>query len=117
MDQKSIERNRYPDYKKIYTDIIIERFPDKKNDLQIRDKINCIQTTLDILSLNTLIFGEEELLNEIDNQKLRSYDENSIVKILDYQRKNQLSNTATALHFRMSRNTVAKWKIIYKYKI
>ncbi|MEJ5103150.1 helix-turn-helix domain-containing protein [Chryseobacterium sp. MYb328] len=117
MDQKSIIRDRGPDYKQIYTDIINEKYPEKKDDLQIMNKIKSIEGALDILNLNTLVFGESGLLNGIGNQKLRSYDEGSILKILNYQYKNQLNNTATALHFRISRNTLAKWWNIYKCRI
>jgi len=48
-----------------------------------------------------------------DNQKLKSYDKNTILQILDYQKKHHLNNTELALHFKLSRNTVAKWKKIF----
>lgn len=102
-----------PDYKQIYTDIIKDKYPEKINDMQIKNKIGCIQTVMDILSLNALVFGQAKALIESKNQKLRSYDEHSILKILEYQQKNKLSNSTTALHFKMSRNTIAKWKKFY----
>jgi hypothetical protein len=102
-----------PDYKQIYTDIIKEKYPEKSNDLQIKNRIERIQTVMDILSLNTLVFGQAKAITESNNQKLRSYDEDSVLKILEYQQKNKLSNNKTALHFKMSRNTIAKWKKYY----
>lgn len=102
-----------PDYKQIYTDIIKEKYPEKMNDQRIKNKIGCINTVMDILTLNTLVFGLSDGLTESKNQKLRSYDENSVLKILDYQQKNNLSNSMTALHFKMSRNTIAKWRKYY----
>ncbi|MDP9958488.1 helix-turn-helix domain-containing protein [Chryseobacterium lathyri] len=103
-----------PDYKKIYIDIIEEKFPDKLDNSKIMQKIETINTVIDIIALNRMIFGEQELLMESKNQKLRSYDERSILNILEYQKKNKLNNTQTANYFRMSRNTLSKWKRIFK---
>ncbi|GEN73282.1 MULTISPECIES: helix-turn-helix domain-containing protein [Chryseobacterium] len=103
-----------PDYKKIYTDIIEEKFPDKMNNFRIMQKIETINTVIDIIALNRMIFGKQELLVESKNQKLRSYDQRSILNILEYQKKNKLNNTQTANYFRMSRNTLSKWKRIFK---
>lgn len=101
-----------PDYKQIYTDIIEEKFPEKINDSRIMQKIEGISNVIDIITLNKLIFGEPELLLACGNQKLRSYDQKSILNILEYQKKNKLNNTETANHFKMSRNTISKWKRI-----
>ena len=101
-----------PDYKQIYTDIIEEKFPEKIGDIKIMQKIEGISSVIDIITLNKMVFGEPELLIECGNQKLRSYDHKSIVNILDYQKKNKLNNTETANHFKMSRNTISKWKRI-----
>lgn len=103
-----------PDYKQIYTDIVEEKFPDKADDFKIMQKIESIDSVMDIITLNKLIFGEPELLMQCGNQKLRSYDQKSIFNILEYQKKNRLNNTETANHFRMSRNTISKWKRIFK---
>ncbi|UWX59598.1 helix-turn-helix domain-containing protein [Chryseobacterium oranimense] len=103
-----------PDYKKIYTDIIEEKFPDKMDNFRIMQKIETINTVIDIIALNRMIFGEQELLMESKNQKLRSYDQRSILNILEYQKKNKLNNTQTANYFRMSRNTLSKWKRIFE---
>ncbi len=92
-----------PNYKRIYKDILDIKHLEKKEECKwiLRKKE---LSTMDILELNKRIFGETE------NQKYRSYSKADILKILDYQQQNQLSNTQLANHFRLSRNTVAKWK-------
>lgn len=97
-----------PDYRKIFQDIIDKKFPEKKewySEIAKKDNLSM----LEILRINDFIFN---IRNEkIDyNQKLRSYDEHTILYILDFQKKNYLTNTQVANHFRLSRNTVAKWK-------
>ena len=111
MGEKSIDM---PDFKQIYTDIIKEKFPKKINDPVIINKLDSLNTAIDILKFNTFIFGRPEYAVEFKNQRLRSYDESSIREILNYQKKNKLTNTETANHFKTSRNTIAKWKSIYK---
>ncbi|SFN63351.1 hypothetical protein SAMN05421594_3561 [Chryseobacterium oleae] len=103
-----------PDFKLIYTDIISEKFPDKINNPMIRNKLNALHTTSEILKFNALIFGQPTYSVECKNQRLRSYDEYSIRGILNYQKKNRLTNTETANHFKTSRNTIARWRSVYK---
>ncbi|AYN02343.1 helix-turn-helix domain-containing protein [Chryseobacterium sp. 3008163] len=98
-----------PDYKRIYNDIIIKEFPDKRNCcLRLLQKESL--SVVDIIELNEKIFGIPDKEIFIANQKHRSYRETDILKILDYQKKNKLNNTQLAIHFKLSRNTVAKWK-------
>lgn len=73
-----------------------------------KNKIENIRTAMDILLLNNLAFGKK--VCTIENQKLHSYDENSIRVILKFQKNNNLNNTELAKHFKISKNTVAKWK-------
>lgn len=103
-----------PDYKQIYSDIINEKFPDKLSDPVIISKLNSLNTTVDILNFDKLIFGEAKYAVEFSNQRLRSYDKNSILEILEYQNKNKLTNIEVANHFKTSRNTISKWKNIFK---
>ncbi len=65
---------------------------------------------LDIIRLNNIITESSDKKKMQDNQKLRSYDKKTILQILDYQKKNNLNNTETAKHFKLSRNSIAKWK-------
>lgn len=103
-----------PDFKLIYTDIINEKFPEKINDPLIRNKLNALNTAVDVLKFNILVFGESEYTILSKSQRLRSYDEASIREILDYQSKNKLTNTETGNHFKISRNTIARWRSFFK---
>lgn len=95
-------------YKTLYTDIINDLYPDKL--IQCQEILNKkALNILDILELNKLIFEEEDK----NNQKFRSYSKQDILLILDYQKKHRLNNSQLANHFKLSRNTVAKWKKIF----
>jgi len=101
-----------PDYKTIYTDILHSKFPDKKEEcLPLLKKKNL--SAIDILRLNRKIFGStgKEALTE--NQKHRSYTKSDILYLLDYQKKHKLNNSQLARHFKLSRNSVAKWKKMF----
>lgn len=99
-----------PYYKKIYFDLLAKKFPDKvKECTSILSKAEL--GVLDIIQLNQRIFGHHEV--SADNQRLRSYDDESILRILEYQKKYKLNNSQLSLHFKLSRNTIAKWKSNY----
>ncbi|MDV7695489.1 helix-turn-helix domain-containing protein [Chryseobacterium soli] len=96
-------------YKKIYMDIITKKFPEKKVIMKFlagKEELS----VLEVIDINKKIFENEDQSDQIFNQKLRSYNTHAILKILDYQKKHQLNNSQLALHFKMSRNTIAKWK-------
>ncbi|MBB6369117.1 helix-turn-helix domain-containing protein [Chryseobacterium shigense] len=100
-----------PYYKKIFTDILTQKFPEKIAECQpilSKNELN----VLDVIQLNQQIFGSDEISS--DNQKLRSYDDEAIIKILEYQKKYKLNNTQLSNHYKLSRNTVAKWKNSFK---
>ncbi|GAA5082571.1 hypothetical protein GCM10023210_00020 [Chryseobacterium ginsengisoli] len=100
-----------PFYKKIYSDILSRKFPEKMNECKsILSKKEL--SVLDIIQLNQKIFGYNEITS--DNQRLRSYDDQSILKILEYQKEYNLNNTQLSIHFKLSRNTIAKWKNNFK---
>ncbi|SDI59346.1 transposase [Chryseobacterium jejuense] len=103
-----------PDYKQIYSDILQEKFPEKWTDVAIRNKLDTLSSALDILKFNQLVFGEPEYMIGFNSQRLRSYDEESILQILRYQKKNGLSNLQISNDFKISRNTITKWKSIFK---
>ncbi|KMQ60821.1 transposase [Chryseobacterium sp. BLS98] len=115
MDSKTQNNVIKPNYKKIYTDLILKKFPEKMSVcLSILEKDNfCL---LDIFTVNKLIFDIPGKETSVFNQKLRSYDEETIEKILTYQMKYRLNNTQVANHFKLSRNSIAKWKKIYQVK-
>jgi hypothetical protein len=97
-----------PNYKQLYKDIIHEKYPEKVTE-DLLFEIESIKSMIDIININKTIFGEKT-----NNQRLRSFDKNSILYILDYQNKNNFSNIQTAKHFKISRNSIAKWKSLFK---
>lgn len=108
--------NSRPNYKKIFEDIIRISCPEKKQDCIVilrKPKL----TTIDVIKINTIIFGSGNNDTSRLNQMHRSYNENDILEILSYQIKNCLNNTQLAFHFKLSRNTVAKWKKEYSGRI
>lgn len=88
-----------PDYKQIYTDILKEKFPEKLIDITIQNKLERLHSAIDILKFNQLIFGEPEYAVEFNNQRLRSYDEESILEILRYQEKKRIEQFSAWLSF------------------
>lgn len=98
-----------PDYKRIFNDILNKKCPDKKElCLSILDQQQL--SVLDVIKLNTIIFGVKDKNSQGFNQKHKSYDHDSIKQILNYQKKNNLNNIELAKKFNLSRNTVTKWK-------
>lgn len=69
---------------------------------------------MDVLILNELIFGNKAKESIGINQKYKSYDSQTIHKILNYQRNQGLSNVELANYFKISRNTIANWKKKFK---
>jgi hypothetical protein len=99
-----------PFYKKIYTDILTKKFPDKIKEchtILLKDELSF----LDIIQLNRRIFGHQEISS--DNQRLRSYNTETILEILEYQKKYNLNNSELAIHFKLSRNTVGRWRKLF----
>lgn len=94
-----------PDYKQIFWDILNLKYPEKKEICEPFFKKQHL-SAFDIIRLNEKIFGSE-------SPRLRSYSKSDILKILDYQKKHNLNNSELANHFRLSRNTVTKWKEMF----
>jgi DNA-binding transcriptional regulator YiaG len=97
-----------PDYKKIYQDIIMKKFPEKMEfcfSILNKEEIS----VLNIIEIDRILFGMDKE-SRIFNQKHRSYDKETIGEILEFQKKYSLTNIQLASHFKLSRNTVAKWK-------
>lgn len=67
-------------------------------------------SAIEIIELNKKIFGIPDKETESENRKHRSYNKSDILEMLDYQKEQQLNNSQLASHFKLSRNTVAKWK-------
>ncbi|WP_080777846.1 hypothetical protein [Chryseobacterium phocaeense] len=102
---KEIQKINSPDYKKIYQDILRKKYPEKTEACTTILKKKQL-TSMDVVLLNEIIFGKESIIN----QPHKSYDCNTIHEILNFQIKNQLNNSQLAKHFKLSRNTILKWK-------
>lgn len=101
-----------PDYRRIYSDIIDKNFPHLMVECsQLLDKKSL--SVLDVLEINRKLFGISRLETAHFNQKHRSYKKFDILEILEYQKKHKLNNSQLAMHFKLSRNTVAKWKKLF----
>lgn len=106
-------KSEKPDYKRIYTDIVNMKYPEKMTSCtKLLEKE--ILSNLDVISLNKIIFGANNENDESLNGKYRVYSRNDIYNILKFQKTKVLNNTQVAKHFKMSRNTITKWKRIYK---
>lgn len=102
-----------PDYKQIYTDLIRQKHPEKFNDSGVQGRLNKLDTALDIIKFNEFLFRTTQKDTRSENQKIRSYDKATVLKILRYQKHYNLNNSEAARHFKMSRNTIALWKKLY----
>ncbi|QIY89492.1 helix-turn-helix domain-containing protein [Chryseobacterium gallinarum] len=108
-----MKKNSQPDYKRIYSDIIDQKFPHKKAECEaLLGKT--ILSAMDILELNKRIFNTKDHEIKKMNQKLRSYHTSDILRILNYQKNHSMSNSCVAQHFGLSKNTIAKWKKLFK---
>lgn len=102
-----------PDYKKIYTDIIARNCPEKRKEYEnilLKKRLNF----LDVIELNKRIFRSKDMSSIAFNQQHRAYNKDTIAYILEFQKKNNLNNSQLASHFKLSRNTITKWKKIIK---
>ena len=107
------QESMIPNYKNIYLDIISKKFPSKKDTYEKVLSKNTL-TNYDVIVLNKELFPNAK--NQTENQKLKSYTKETILKILDYQKAKKLNVTELARHFSISRNTIAKWRKIYIVK-
>jgi DNA-binding transcriptional regulator YiaG len=100
-----------PNYKRIFEDIISRKCPEKYSlcaHILNKDEISA----MDVLKLNDIVFDKNSN-SEGTNQKHKSYDSETISKVLNYQKENNLSNVAVSKHFNVSRSTVSKWRKIF----
>jgi|SRR5690606_13123093 len=113
MDQQ-IQKNREeinlaPDYRKIYFEIIERYHPEKRKSCEAFLKKE-LWTSLDVITVNEIIFGSHKKEVLQFNQSHRSYDQTTVQEILEYQEKHKLNNVQVANMFKLSRNTLTKWK-------
>lgn len=113
MVEKASKRIALPNYIKMYRDLIEKKFPERLNEFKVTlDKENL--TSLEVIELNDLLFGKKSKEQEVHEHKYRAYDKQTILRIIRYQRQHQLNDKDLALHFKLSRNTIARWKRIFR---
>ncbi|AYZ12861.1 helix-turn-helix domain-containing protein [Chryseobacterium arthrosphaerae] len=108
-----MKKKSQPNYKRIYSDIIDRKFPHKKAECEklLGKKM---LSAMDIMELNNRIFGTRDKNIKKMNQKLRSYNEADILRILNYQKNHKMNNIQIAEHFGLSRNTMTKWRRMFQ---
>jgi len=84
--------NKEPDFQKIYSVIIKTYHLDKENQCSMYlDRKQW--AALDVITVNNIIFGQKSSKESFAfNQKHRTYDEKTIIQILQYQKKNNLND-------------------------
>lgn len=101
-----------PNYKQIYFDLVMEKFPTKlKFVKKILEKESF--SSLDIIRVNKIIFDTSYNIDH-ENHKHRAYEKSDIIYMLNYQKEHKLSNSTVAKHFKVSRNSISKWKKMLK---
>lgn len=101
-----------PDYKRIYSDMLRLKYPEKANDC--KSILSGQQlSALEVIQINEIIFPQKKTRGIRFNQAYRAYSKEEIMKILDYQKKHYLNNSQLAIHFGLSRNSITKWKKNY----
>ncbi|MGG5208130.1 helix-turn-helix domain-containing protein [Chryseobacterium sp. MIQD13] len=102
-----------PNYTKIYLDIVKYKGKEELLTEKLKQKIQNLKTVKDILTLEKELFGTAPCKHHIENQKLRCYDEATILQFLKEQKIHNLNNSTLAKKYHISRNTVSKWKKNY----
>lgn len=105
-----------PNYAKIYQDMLKQDQPDKLKEPKVQALLKNLKTTEDVLNFNELIFkqSKESLRN---NQKLKTYDKKTMLKLLQYQKKHGFSTSFMSKKYKISRTTLAKWKKTFEEEI
>ncbi|WP_267404071.1 MULTISPECIES: helix-turn-helix domain-containing protein [unclassified Chryseobacterium] len=98
-----------PNYTKIYHDMLKLEYPDKLKDPKIKELLKKLNTTEDVLNFNEKIFTQSKE-SQRDNQKLKTYDKKTMLKLLEYQHKHGFSTSYMSKKYKISRTTIAKWK-------
>ncbi|RKS95955.1 helix-turn-helix domain-containing protein [Chryseobacterium defluvii] len=105
-----------PNYKKIFHDILKKEHPEKLKDPSIKRLLSKLNTTEDVLKLNEKIFKQSKEKQQ-NNQKLRTYDKQTILKLLHYQDKHGFSTSYMSKKYKISRTTITKWRRMFEEEI
>jgi response regulator of citrate/malate metabolism len=100
-----------PNYSKIYHDLLQAEHPEKLKDAKVRELLKNLNTSDEVIKFNEKIFKQSKESQE-NNQKLRTYDKETMLKILMYQKQHGFSSNYISKQYKISRTTIAKWKKI-----
>lgn len=100
-----------PNYSKIYHDLLLQEQPERLKDERVKELLQNLNTSEEVIKFSENFFkpSKESLEN---NQKLKTYDKETMLKIFDYQKKHGLSSNLISQQYKISRTTLAKWKKI-----
>src|SRR5690606_39465570 len=84
--------NKQPNYQKLYKEIT-ERFHKEKSSLVTGYLEKEEWTSLDVITVNDLLFNKKRNKELEFNAKCKAYDELSIKNMLNYQKQHRLNNT------------------------
>lgn len=101
-----------PNYKKIYQDMLRMEHPEKLKDPKIKELLEKLHTTEDVLKFNDKLFKQSR-----ENQKLKTYDKKTMLKLLQYQKKHGHSTSYMSRKYHISRTTLSKWKMIFEEEL
>ena len=97
-------------YKEIYLNLIKEKFPEKLNDSKVKYRLDYLNSAINILEFNDLLFNNGDRIHNKIDSRLRSYTQDEIIRILKYQERFKKSNTDIVNKYGMSRATLNSWK-------
>jgi aryl carrier-like protein len=97
-------------YKEIYLNLISEKFPKKLEDPKVMWKLEHLDSALNIIELNDLLFHNGKREINITDSRLRSYTQDEIIRILKYQEQYKKSNTDIINKYGMTRATLNTWR-------
>ncbi|UUV22354.1 helix-turn-helix domain-containing protein [Paenimyroides aestuarii] len=101
-----------PDFGKIFRDMAANK--KIETPLDFAEKQNW--SSLDVIKINDMFFASKQNDSQMFNQSHRAYDAASVKQILNYQKKHGLNNSEISKMFKLSRNTLAKWKKMDLYR-
>lgn len=117
MDKKAQKNRRLgPDYRMIYKDIIQVKFPEllpEYEGLLQKEYLNFFE----IKALNERLFGVKNKEQQLLEHRYRSYDKQTILRMLRYQKEHKLNNSQLVNHFKLSRNTVTHWIKVFGHLV
>lgn len=105
-----------PNYSKIYRDMLKLEYPEKLKEPKIIELLKNLNTTEDVLNFNRRIFKQSKESEE-NNQKLKTYDKKTMLKLLQYQQKHGFSTSFMSKKYKISRTTITKWKKTFEEEL